>query len=201
MRVLVIGGTGTIGSAVVKALSAAHEVITVGHHKGALRVDLTSVESIGGLLQAVGTCDAVVITAGFAKFAPLSELTPDDYFIGLTNKLMGQVNVVRLAQPVLTDGGSMTLTSGVLSQEAVKGSTAISMVNAALEGFVGAAALELPRSLRINVVSPPWVKETLVARGMDPAIGLPADVVALAYVASVEGKMTGQTIDPRRLKS
>ncbi len=201
MRILVIGGTGTIGSAVVKALSARHEVMSVGHHKGALRVDLTAPESIAGLFQAVGTCDAMVCTAGLAKFAPLSELTPDDYFIGLSNKLMGQVNVVRLGQSILADGGSFTLTSGILSQEPMKGSASISLVNAGLEGFVRAAALELPRSLRINVVSPPWVKETLLARGMDPAIGLPADAVALAYVASVEGKMTGQTIDPRKLKS
>jgi len=201
MRILVIGGTGTIGLAVVKALSARHEVMSVGHHKGALRVDLTAPESIAGLLQAVGTCDAMVCTAGLAKFAPLSELTPDDYLAGIKNKLMGQVNVVRLAQPILTDGGSLTLTSGVLSQEPVKGSTALSMVNAGLEAFVRAAALELSRGLRINVVSPPWVKETLVARKMDPAIGLPADAVALAYVASIEGKMTGQTIDPRKLKS
>jgi NAD(P)-dependent dehydrogenase (short-subunit alcohol dehydrogenase family) len=201
MRILVIGGTGTIGSAVVKALSARHEVIAVGHDKGTLRLDLASLESITGLFQAVGTCDAVAIAAGSAKFAPLSELTPDDYLAGVKNKLMGQVNVVRLAQPILTDGGSLTLTSGVLSQEPVKGSTALSMVNAGLEAFVRAAALELPRGLRINVVSPPWVKETLIARKMDPAIGLPADAVALAYVASIEGKMTGQTLDPRKLKS
>ncbi len=198
MRVIVIGGTGTIGSAVVKRLSERHEVVVVGHKKGVFQVDLASPDSITSLFKAVGTCDAVVSTAGIAKFARLDDLTYDDYFIGLKNKLMGQANLVRIGKPFVTNHGSFTLTSGVLSQNPMKGSCAISMVNAGLEGFVRAAAIDLPRGLRVNVVSPPWVTETLIARGMDPSIGIPADQVAQAYLASVEGSMTGQTLDPRQ---
>ncbi len=198
MRVIVIGGTGTIGSAVVKRLSERHEVVVVGHKKGVFQVDLASPDSITSLFKAVGTCDAVVSTAGIAKFARLDDLTYDDYFIGLKNKLMGQANLVRIGKPFVTNHGSFTLTSGVLGQNPMKGSCAISMVNAGLEGFVRAAAIDLPRGLRVNVVSPPWVTETLIARGMDPSIGIPADQVAQAYLASVEGSMTGQTLDPRQ---
>ncbi len=199
MRVIVIGGTGTIGAAVVKALSARHEVVTVGHQKGVFQVDLASSDSITRLFTAIGTCDAVVSTAGIAKFASLDDLTYEDYFVGLNNKLMGQANVVRIGKSFVTNQGSFTLTSGVLSQEPIKGSASISMVNAGLEGFVRAASIDLPRGLRVNVVSPPWVTETLIARGMDPSIGLPADLVARAYLASVEGTMTGQVIDPRKI--
>jgi NAD(P)-dependent dehydrogenase (short-subunit alcohol dehydrogenase family) len=198
MRVIVIGGTGTIGSAVVKSLSPTHEVVTVGHQKGAYQVDLASPDSITRLFKAIGTCDAVVSTAGIAKFAGLDELSYEDYFVGLNNKLMGQVNLVRIGTAFVTNQGSFTLTSGVLSQEPMKGSASISMVNAGLEGFVRAAAIDLPRGLRVNVVSPPWVTETLIARRMDPSIGLPAERVARAYVAGVEGRMTGQVIDPRK---
>ncbi len=198
MRVIVIGGTGTIGTAVVKALAGRHEVVTVGRQKGAFQVDLASPDSITRLFTAIGSCDAVVSTAGIAKFASLDDLTYEDYFVGLTNKLMGQANVVRIGKSFVADQGAFTLTSGVLSQEPMKGSASISMVNAGLEGFVRAASLDLPRGLRVNVVSPPWVTETLIARGMDPSIGLPADRVAQAYVASVEGTMTGQVIDPRK---
>jgi NAD(P)-dependent dehydrogenase (short-subunit alcohol dehydrogenase family) len=81
----------------------------------------------------------------------------------------------------------------------MKGSASISMVNAGLDGFVRAAALELPRRMRVNVISPPWVTETLIARKMDPSQGMPAASLAHAYLASVEGTMTGQTIDPRKL--
>ena len=199
MRVIVIGGTGTIGRAVVKALSAKHEVVAVGHQKGAFQVDLASPDSITRLFKAISTCDAVVSTAGIAKFASLDDLSYEDYFVGLNNKLMGQVNLVRIGRAFATDRGSFTITSGVLSQEPIKGSASISMVNAGLEGFVRAAALELPRGLRINVVSPPWVTETLIARGMDPSIGLPAERVAQAYVASVQGTLTGQVFDPREI--
>ena len=199
MRVIVIGGTGTIGAAVVKALAARHEVVPVGHRKGAFQVDLASPDSITRLFTAIGSCDAVIITAGIAKFASLDDLTYEDYFVGLNNKLMGQANVVRIGKSFVTNQGSFTLTSGVLRQEPMKGSASISMVNAGLEGFVRAAAIDLPRGLRVNVVSPPWVTETLIARGMYPSIGLPADRDAQAYLASLEGTMTGQVIDPRKI--
>ena len=199
MRVIVVGATGTIGSAVVTALSVRHDVVKVGHTGGAFHVDLGSPDSITRLFRAIGAFDALVSTAGVAKLASLDELKDADYQLGLSNKLMGQVNLVRVGRQFINDRGSFTLTSGVLSQEPMKGSASISMVNAGLEGFVRAAALELPRGIRVNVVSPPWVTETLIALKMDPAPGMPATIIAQAYLASVEGAATGQTIDPRKL--
>lgn len=197
MRVVVVGASGTIGSAVVAALSARHDVVAVGNKQGAIRVDLASADSIQQMFQTVGTFDALVSTAGRAAFASLDDLKDADFQLGLSNKLMGQVNLVRIGRQFANDRASFTLTSGVLSREPMKGSASISMVNAGLEGFARAAALELPRGMRINVVSPPWVTETLIARKMDPSIGLPAATVAKAYLASVEGTATGQTLDPR----
>ena len=197
MRVVVVGASETIGSAVVAALSARHDVVAVGNKQGAIRVDLASADSIQQMFQAVGTFDALVSTAGRAAFAGLDDLKDTDFQLGLSNKLMGQVNLVRIGRQFANDRASFTLTSGVLSREPMKGSASISMVNAGLEGFARAAALELPRGMRINVVSPPWVTETLIARKMDPSIGLPAATVAKAYLASVEGTATGQTLDPR----
>jgi NAD(P)-dependent dehydrogenase (short-subunit alcohol dehydrogenase family) len=109
---------------------------------------------------------------------------------------MGQVNVVRLGFGNMEDGGSFTLTTGILAQAPIPGSAAISLVNAGLEGFVRAAALEAPRNIRVNAVSPPWVTETLQALKMDVSQGLPAAVVARAYVRSVTGDDTGSTLQP-----
>ena len=197
MDVLVIGGTGTIGRAVVENLESDHEVIIAGHSSGEVQVDLADPGSIDRLYQSVGAVDAVVSCAGEAAFGGLEELTDEDFDLSLSNKLMGQVNLVRHGIDAVNDGGVFTLTSGVLSQEPVQGSSAISLVNAGLEGFVRAAAIELSRDIRINVVSPPWVDETLDAMGADFSPSLPAATVAEAYRASLEGDRTGAAIDAR----
>lgn len=197
MNVLVVGGTGTIGSAVVDVLSDPHDVVVAGHTSGDVQVDLADPASIEQLYDAVGPLDAVLSCAGEAAFGGLGELEDDDFSLSLSNKLMGQVNLVRRGLDVVRDGGVFTLTSGVLSQEPMPGSAAISLVNAGVEGFVRAAALEAPRNLRVNVVSPPWVAETLEEMGEDPTDGLPAATVAQAYRKSLEGDMTGETIDAR----
>jgi NAD(P)-dependent dehydrogenase (short-subunit alcohol dehydrogenase family) len=198
MRVIVIGATGTIGSKVADALAARrHEVVRVGHRGGDLQVDIASKESIERFFQAVGAFDALVSAAGEARRKPLAELTDEDFQFCLANKLMGQVNLVRYGVDRVSDGGSFTLTSGVLAQSPIPGSSPISLVNAGLEGFARAAALDLPRHVRINVVSPPWVRETLEELGMDSVPGLPAAQVAHAYVESVEGKRTGEVLDAR----
>lgn len=197
MDVLVVGGTGTIGSAVVDDLSEQHDVTVAGHTSGEVQVDLADPDSIDRLYDTVGPLDAVLSCAGEAAFGALDELEDDDFALSVSNKLMGQVNLVRRGLDAVRDGGVFTLTSGVLSQEPMPGSAAISLVNAGVEGFVRAAALEMPREVRINVVSPPWVEETLEAMGEDFAPSLPAATVARAYRKSLEGAMTGRTIDAR----
>ena len=135
--------------------------------------------------------------AGVAKFAPLNQLMDEDFLLSINNKLMGQVNLVRIGSRYVADNGSFTLTSGVLGREPMKGSAAISLVNAGIDGFVRAAALELPRGIRVNAVSPVWVKETLGALGMDPTNGMPARQVALTYLESVEGTWNGEVLETR----
>ena len=196
MRVLVVGATGTIGSAVVAALAANHDVVGASHRSGELTVDLADRSSIRALYERVGRLDAVVCAAGNARFRPLAELDDDDFAFSLANKLMGQVDLARLGFAHLSDGGSITLTSGVLARSPMPGSAAISLANSGLEGFVRAAALEAPRDIRVNVVSPPWVDETLAKLGMKGVPGLPAELVARAYVRAVTGTENGAVIEP-----
>ena len=195
MKILVIGATGTIGGAVAQALEARHEVLGASRARSAFTVDLADPESIKRLYGKVGRLDAVVSAAGQAVFRPLLGLSDADFAVGITNKLMGQVNLVRFGVEVLADGGSFTLTSGILSRQPMPSGAAISMVNAGIEGFVRAAALELPRGLRINAVAPGWVRETLVAMKMDPSPGMPAAQLAHTYLRAVEESMTGQILD------
>jgi len=198
MKIIVIGATGTIGAKVADALSAKkHEVIRASRN-GDIKVNLDDPATIRALFERVNDVDALVSCAGNAAFKLFSQLTDADNQLGLRSKLMGQVSAARIASEHLRDGGSITLTTGVLAMHPIRGSASVSLVNAGLEGFVRAAALEIPRRLRINTVSPPWVKETLVKLGMDPAPGLSAADVAKAYVAAVEGSQQGAILDPHQ---
>jgi len=196
LRILVVGASGTIGAAVARALESGHEVLRASRKKSPIAVDLTDGESIRALFRQTGPVDAVVSCAGDARFKPFAELTDEDFAFSLRHKLMGQVDLVRLGMASVRPKGSFTLTSGILAKTPMVGSGVISLVNAGLEGFTRAAALEAPRGIRVNAVSPPWVTETLKAYGMDTSPGLPADVVARAYVRSVTGAETGAVIEP-----
>ena len=196
MRILIVGATGTIGRAIVSALAGRHDLVLASRSRAPYKVDITDVGSIRALYQQVGRVDGVVSAAGGGAWKPLAQLTDADFEKSLHDKLMGQVNLVRYGLDHVNDRGSITVTSGILARKPQEGSAAVSLVNAGLEGFGRAAALEAPRGIRVNVVSPPWVSETLQAMGQDPDRGLPADVVAEAYVESVEGNATGQVIEP-----
>lgn len=180
-------------------LEADHEVLRVGHSSGEERVDMAARNSLEELYDRVAPFDAVICAAGRASFGTLGELENGDVELGLRHKLMGQINVVRAGLDRIDAGGSFTLTSGVLAAEPIPGSSAISAANAGVEAFARAAALELERGLRVNVVSPPWVAETLEEMGRDPSAGMPAAEVARAYRRAVEGEMNGQVLDAREL--
>ena len=202
MKIVIIGATGIIGKAIAATLSDHHEIVALSRSAGENRVDITDKASLEKAFAAIGKVDAIVCAAGGAVFKPLADLSDADFEKCLHDKLMGQVNVVRVGSKYVRPGGSITITSGVLAEEPAPGGAAISLVNAGLEGFGRAAALELASNeIRVNVVSPPWVTETLLALKMDPANGLPAADVAKAYARSVEGDATGQTIDARKAPS
>jgi len=143
MKIVVIGATGTIGSAVVKLLKQRHQVVAVSRSSGDYRADIISKDSLETAFGAIGKVDAIVSATGGAVFKPLAVLTDADFEKSLHDKLMGQVNIVRVGSQHVLSGGSITLTSGVLAQRPMPGSAAISLVNAGLEGFARAAFSDL----------------------------------------------------------
>ncbi len=196
-KIIVVGASGIIGSAVVDLLAPRHEVMRVGRHQGDHRVDLSDKASIERLFREIGAFDAVVSAAGVSRFGKTGEASDDDFKVGLENKLMGQVNLVRLAIGRIASGGVITITTGLLAREPWPGTAPTALVNAALEGFVRAAALDLSPDIRLNAVSPIFVTETARRMGMDAAGTLSAAETAKAYGVSVEGDMTGQVLDVR----
>ncbi len=193
-RVLLIGAEGTLGRAVAAELAPRYDLLSAGRTSGELRLDLTDADSMREALAQAGPLDAVVCAAGNVHFAPLLQMSADNWRLGLTDKLMGQVNLSLLAAEYLRDGGSITLTGGILSDHPIRQGASASLVNGALEAFVRAAAIELPRGIRINLVSPSVLVEAMHAyapyfRGFD---AVPAARAALAYSRSVEGAETGK---------
>ncbi|KMY85745.1 short chain dehydrogenase [Candidatus Paraburkholderia calva] len=194
MRVLLVGAKGVLGSEITRLLQPAHEVISASRTGADVAVDLSDKASIVAMFDRVDTVGAVVCVGGTAKFTPIDALTDDAYAFSLANKLMGQVNLVRCAAGHVDTGGSVTLTSGTLAQQPMIGSAAVSIVNAGIEGFARVAALEWQGKMRVNVVSPGWVAETLTSMGKDPAQGISAADVAMVYKRAIEGTMSGEVL-------
>jgi NAD(P)-dependent dehydrogenase (short-subunit alcohol dehydrogenase family) len=193
-RVLVIGSSGLLGSRLVKALQGKADVVEASFSRGPLNVDISDPASLRRLFAQVGTVDAIACAAGMARFVPWASATDDDWAHGVANKLMGQVNVARLGAPHVRDGGAITLTTGVLAQHPIPGGAIFTTANAAVEGFARAAAVEIGSRVRVNVVSPGWITETLVAMGMDPAPGLPASEAAEYYIRQMEHGAAGSVL-------
>lgn len=197
MKIILIGATGTIGQKVHELLRTDHEVIPVGHNNGDYQVDISDKNSIQGLFNEVGEIDAVICTTGLSAFNSLNELTDDQYDLGWNNKVMGQINILRIGQNYLRDGGVILFTTGLLANEPMPGTSATSAANGALNSYVKAVSLELGEKLRINAVSPVFVKETMEMMGMESTDGMSAADTAIAYKKALEGTMTGEVIDVR----
>ena len=194
MKIIVIGASGTVGRAVAQELSQRHEVIHVGRTQGDYQVDITSQQSVESLFEKTGRVDAIVSATGNLFFGPLATMTDRDFNQGLQDKLLGQIRLALTGQHYLNDGGSITLISGIVAHEPIAQGVNATTVNAGLEGFVRAAACELPRGIRINLISPTVLTESAAAYdGFFPAFAsVPAASVAQAYRRSVEGIQSGR---------
>ena len=193
-RIILVGASGTIGQAVKTALSAQHDIITVGHRSGDYQIDMCDETSIKTLFEQIGHFDALIVAAGQARFKPLAKMSLPDYQFGLQHKLLGQVALVLHGLQYINDNGSFTLTAGILNRDPILGATSAAMVNGAIEGFVKTAAIDMPRGVRINVVSPTVLSESW-STYVDYFSGfksVPASDVALGFVKSLMGAQTGQ---------
>ncbi|MDN3580818.1 short chain dehydrogenase [Mucilaginibacter flavus] len=194
MKIIIIGATGTIGKHVTAALQKEHEVVKAGSKSGDVQVDISSTASIENLYKHVGAFDALVCVSGDGHFGPLGNMTDADFRKGIDSKLMGQVNLVLIGQHYINPKGSFTLTSGSLAEDPIVLGANLSTVNAAIDGFVRGAAIELQNGVRINAVGPTVVEESPGYFPFFPGtIPVTMDRVTQAYVKSVLGAQTGLT--------
>jgi NADP-dependent 3-hydroxy acid dehydrogenase YdfG len=196
MKIIVIGAGGDVGGTVCAELGARHDLIRVGRSSGDIHADIGDRASIRAMYAKAGRVDAVVSATGSVHFGPLTEFTEEQFMQGLTHKVMGQINLVLEGFAHVSDGGSFTLTSGVLDRDPIRMGTGAATANGALGGFVTGAAIEMPRGQRINVVSPGLLQAS-VGRYGDWFPGhepVSSASVGRAYAKSVEGAITGKVI-------
>ena len=194
MKVIVIGANGAVGKAAVDELSARHEIITVGRSSGDIQADLEDVNSIRAMYQQAGKVDAVVSAIGHGHFGAVHEMTSEQFMKGINHKVLPQVNLVIEGFDFINDGGSFTLTSGVLNRDPIPGGSSAAAANGALDGFVLGAAVDMPRGIRINAVSPEVLEVSRQKydgffRGH---VHVSSADVGLAYSKAVEGCLNGQ---------
>lgn len=196
MKILIIGGNGTIGKTVAAHFKENNEVVIAGRNSGDVTVDIADSHSIKEMFEKIGKLDAIICIAGEAKWADFKDLTEEDYYIGLKSKLMGQVNLVRIGKDYLNSNGSITLSTGILADDPVVQTASAAMVNGGIHSFVQAAALELEKGIRLNVVSSGMVEDAYEKYrdyfpGHNP---IPMKKVINGYVRSVNGKGNGEII-------
>ena len=196
MKIILIGSTGDIGKAALAELSTRHEIIEVSCSGGDIQADISDRQSIIEMYRKAGRVDAVVCTAGNVHFGSLHKFTESQFMLGLKDKVMGQINVVLEGLNYVNDGGSFTLTSGVLDRDPIRMGAGAATANGAIGGFVVGSAIEMPREIRINVISPGLldVSEERYGSFFPGHERVSSKRVGLAYTKSIEGPGTGKII-------
>ena len=194
--VILIGELGKMGQAALTGLGK-HKIITVGRSGDVDHiVDITNEQSIRGLYEKVGHFDAVVNTVGFCEYANFSDMSEAQWMTTIMSKMMGQINLVRIGQEYIADGGSFTLISGILNLKPTPFAIADATTCGAIDTFVKCVSLEMPRNTRINVVNPTVLEESWDVYGeMMPGFQpVPGRLVGKAFERSVDGFITGEVI-------
>ena len=196
MKILIVGAAGDVGRAICCEFEGRHEIITAGRSSGDMKVDLTDENSVAALYRELGSVDAVVSAVGDVRFERLADMTSGKYLFGLQQKVLGQINLVLKGLDIVSDGGSFTLTSGILDRDPVLKGSGAAICNGALAGFVASAAIDMPRGLRVNVVSPGLLDVSADRYGSmfpgHPPVS--SRRVGQAYTKCVEGAGTGQVV-------
>lgn len=196
MKIVIVGASGTMGSYLANTFEKDHEVIRADR-KSEMKVDITSSESIENMYKQLSAFDALISTAGPTFVGPWKKLSDATFRLGVEGKMMGQINLVLIGQHYINPKGSFTLITGALTHEPQRNFANASAANAAIEGFVRAAAIELENGIRINAVSPTVIENSPQYFPFFPG-EIPVTMKQLEYGfrKSVFGANTGQVIKP-----
>ncbi|UIR57884.1 short chain dehydrogenase [Sphingobacterium sp. SRCM116780] len=196
MKILIVGGNGTIGKKVAEGLSQKHDLIIGGRNTGDVHVDISSSTSISEMFKKIGKLDSIVCIAGTGYYGSFEEMTQEHIMPGIYGKLLGQMNLVLIGKDFLNPEGSITLTTGIAASHPARNGSCVAMINGAINSFVLAASQELKEDKRINAVSPGLVEDSKERYGeFFPGYNLvPMGKLVNAYILSIEGAVNGKIL-------
>ena len=205
--VLVVGGTGLIGSAVVERLRAEGAVAVAASRSGRggavldTRDDASVSTGISTLLDEHGRLDGVVVAAAPSAqtLDPARSSDPRQVLEAVDAKALGFLRVANAALPVMTDSSYGRIV-GVAGQNAfVTGNVAGSVRNAAL--IIAAKNLAdsvAGTGVTVNTVRPGTVREEPTRQVQSAHAGetRPSEVAALIafLVSPIAGAISGESI-------
>lgn len=197
MKIVIVGASGTMGTYLSNAFEKDNEIVRVDRNSKDVQVDITSPGSIENMYKRIGPFDALICTAGPTYVGPWKKLNEETFRMGVEGKMMGQINLVLIGQHYINPKGSFTLITGALTHEPQKNFANASAANAAVDGFVRAAAIELENGIRINAVSPTVIENSPQYFPFFPG-EMPVTMRQLefGFRKSVFGAGTGQIIKP-----
>jgi len=197
MKIVIVGASGTMGTYLSTAFEKNNELVRADRNSADVQMDITSPESIENMYKQIGCFDALICTAGPTYVGPWKNLNEETFRTGVEGKMLGQINLVLIGQHYINPKGSFTLITGALTQEPQKNFANASAANAAVEGFVRAAAIELENGIRINAVSPTVIENSPQYFPFFPG-EMPVTMRQLefGFRKGVFGANTGQIIKP-----
>ena len=233
---IVTGASKGIGAGIAKGLAAAGAAVVVNYAsskegadrviaditgKGgkaiAVKADVSKATDVRRLFdetkKAFGSLDVLVNNAGIYRFAPLEEVTEDEFHRQFNTNVLGLLLATKEAMKHFgADGGSVINISSMASMSPTPTAVVYSATKGAVDTITRVLAKELgPKKIRVNAINPGGVEtegthsmrvigsdfeKYMIARTPLGRLGQPDDItpVAVFLASAASGWMTGETI-------
>jgi NAD(P)-dependent dehydrogenase (short-subunit alcohol dehydrogenase family) len=171
---LVTGGSSGIGLATARQfiLEGAFVYITgrrqteldtavesLGAQARGIRADVSNLADLDALYAQIqrekGRLDVVFVNAGGGSFAPIGQISEEQFDQTFDTNVKGVLFTVQKALPLIPDGGSIVLNASIVSVQGTPNFSVYSASKAAVRSFARTWTSDLKhRKIRVNVVSP-----------------------------------------------
>lgn len=131
----------------------------LGDQARAVRADASNLVDLDALYAQIqkekGRLDVLFVNAGGGSFAPLGQITEEQFDRTFNTNVKGVLFTVQKALPLIPDGGAIVLNASIVSVQGNPAFSVYSASKAAVRSFARGWTNDLKdRKIRVNVVSP-----------------------------------------------